>query len=242
MKKPHLRGFAIMDFLKKRKQKYCSIQELTDHFGVSIATMYRDIADLEAREMIQKVYGGIALRDLAAPKAPVASSPFEERINRNREQKAAIAARALAAVAENDILFLDSSTTVYCLAQRLQASTFANLAIITNSVLIIQDFHKFPAHYVRVGLGGSYDAQLNAFLGQATLRELGGRDISKAFVSAFGFGDGRATTNHENHGALLQQVLARAAHKYLLIDSSKTARSGLFPIATKDDFDAVFTD
>lgn len=241
MRKPHLRSFAIVDYLKKRKQKYCSIQELTEHFGVSIATVYRDIAALESRELIQKVYGGIALADAATTRPPAPGSRFEERINREREKKEAIAARAFAAIAENDILFLDSSTTVYCLAQRLQSSSFANLAIVTNSVLIIQDFHKFPAHYVRVGLGGSYDGQLNAFLGQATMRELGAREISKAFVSAFGFGDGRATTNHENHGALLQQVLARAAHKFLLVDSSKDSRSGLFPIAPLTAFDQVFT-
>jgi hypothetical protein len=73
---------------------------------------------------------------------------------------------------ENDILFLDSSTTVSYLAKLLETSTFSNLTIITNSVTIIQDFYKFPSHYVRIGLGGSFDVHLNSFLGQATLREL----------------------------------------------------------------------
>lgn len=238
----NLRGFEIVDFLKKKKQKYCSIQDLTEHFGISIATAYRDIADLAATGAVQRVHGGIALAGAAAPKGAPAASPFEERINRDREVKEAIALRAFASIAENDIVFLDSSTTVYYLARRLQETSFANLAIVTNSVSIIQDFHKFPAHYVRVGLGGSYDPQLNSFLGPATVREMESREISKAFVSAFGLGNGQASTNQEHHAALLKQVLERAGRKSLLADKGKFDRSGLFPIAPLSAFDEVFTD
>ena len=47
-----LRTYAIVDYLKQKK--YCSIQELTGHFRVSGATMYRDIAELAARDVIQR--------------------------------------------------------------------------------------------------------------------------------------------------------------------------------------------
>ena len=139
-------------------------------------------------------------------------------------------------------LFLDSSTTVYYLAQLLEQSSFSNLTIVTNSVTIIQEFHKFPAHYVRIALGGNYDIQLNAFLGQATLRELEYLEISKAFLSAFGTGNDKVTTNHEYHAGLLMKVLEISSQKFLLADRSKFNRSGLFRIAPKRAFDEILTE
>ena len=235
-----LRTFAIVDYLKQKK--YCSIQELTGHFKVSVATMYRDIAELTARDVVQRVHGGIALQERPVAARNAAGSPFQERISRNREKKETIAAEALRRVEENDILFLDSSTTVYCLAQLLERSAFSNLTIVTNSVMIIQNFHKYPSHYVRIGLGGSYDLPLNSFLGQATLRELEYLKISKAFISAFGIGDEKVTTNHEHHASLLMKVLELADRKYLLVDRSKFNRCGLFRIAPSRAFDEILSD
>jgi len=235
-----LRTYAIVDYLKQKK--YCSIQELTSHFKVSGATMYRDIAELAARDVVQRVHGGIALQERAALRNAVSGSPFQERINWNRDKKESIALRALSRVGENDILFLDSSTTVHYLAQLLEKTSFSNLTIVTNSVMIIQNFHKFPSHYVRIGLGGSYDLQLNCFLGQATLRELEYLEISKAFISAFGVGDDKVTTNHEYHASLLMKVLELASRKYLLADRSKFNRCGLFRIAPCRAFDEILSD
>ena len=235
-----LRTYAIVDYLKQKK--YCSIQELTGHFRVSGATMYRDIAELAARDVVQRVHGGIALKERSAGSNQPSGSPFQERLSWNRERKETIALKALRRIGENDILFLDSSTTVHYLAQLLEKSTFSNLTIVTNSVTIIQNFHKYPSHYVRIGLGGSYDVQLNSFLGQSTLRELEYLEISKAFISAFGVGDDKVTTNHEYHASLLMKVLDLAGHKYLLADRSKFNRSGLFRIAPCRAFDEILSD
>lgn len=239
-KMKNLRTYAIVDYLKQKK--YCSVQELMEHFHVSGATMYRDIAELTSRDVVRKVHGGIALQERPAGQKNSTSSPFQERIQWNREKKEAIALQALEKVEENDILFLDSSTTVYYLALLLERSTFSNLTIVTNSVTIIQEFHKFPSHYVRIALGGSYDVQLNSFLGQATLRELEYLEISKAFLSAFGITNEKVTTNHEHHAGLLMKVLELARQKYLLADRSKFERSGLFRFAPSKTFEEIFSE
>ena len=233
-----LRTYEIVDYLKEKK--YCSIQELINHFRVSPATVYRDISELVARDVVQKVHGGIAFRE--RQNVEKSGSPFQERINWNRSRKEMVAEQALSRISENDILFLDSSTTVCYLAKLLENSNFSNLTIVTNSVTVIQDFHKFPSHYVRIGLGGSFDMQLNSFLGRATLRELEYLEISKAFISAFGVGDDKVTTNHEYHASLLMKVLEFAKQKYLLVDRSKFDRSGIFKIASSRAFDEILSD
>ena len=238
----NLRTYAILDHL--REKKYCSVGELTERFRISKATMYRDIADLVSKDVVRKVRGGIAFREQTgfADRKVSGSSPYQERINSNRKYKEAAAQKAFSRIRENDILFLDSSTTVYFLAKKLEDSKFSNLTIVTNSVSIIQDFHKYPSHYVRIGLGGSYDMQLNSFLGQSTLRELEYLEISKAFISAFGYGDGKVTTNHEHHAGLLMRVLSLSREKFLLVDHTKQERSGLFRIAPCGAFDEILSD
>ena len=235
-----IRTYAIVDYLKQKK--YCTIEELTKHFQVSPATMYRDIADLAARDVIRKVHGGIAFQDRQPEQKIPLSHPFQERINWNCEKKQMIAEEAMKRICDNDILFLDSSTTVYYLAKLLEKSNFSSLTIVTNSVMIIQNFYHFPSHYVRIGLGGSFDMQPNSFLGQATLRELEYLEISKAFVSAFGVDDDRVTTNHEYHASLLMKVLEIARQKFLLIDKSKLNRNGLFKVIQGKAFDEIITE
>lgn len=236
----NLRTYAIVDYLKQKKR--CSVSELASHFGVSSATMYRDIADLAARDVIRKVNGGVTFKEQTAVQRYSASSPFQERINWNRSRKEIIAVKALQQIEENDILFLDSSTTVHYLARLLENSSFSNLTIVTNSVVVIQNFCKYPPHYVRIGLGGSFDVQLNSFLGQSTVRELEYLKISKAFISAYGAGDEKVTTNHEHHAGLLMKVLDLAEQKFLLADKSKFDRSGLFKVAPLKMFDGILSD
>ncbi|MBR4124964.1 MAG: DeoR/GlpR transcriptional regulator, partial [Victivallales bacterium] len=59
-----LRTYAITDYLKGRK--YCSIEELREHFNVSPATIYRDISTLVSRDIVRRVSGGVALEERGA--------------------------------------------------------------------------------------------------------------------------------------------------------------------------------
>ena len=238
----NLRAFEIVDYLKKKK--YCSMTELMEHFHVSSATIHRDIASLAEKNAIRKVRGGVAWYDPAeaSDKMTVLSSSFQERINWNQKLKRKISEQAFSRIQDGDIIFLDSSTTVFFLAERLLESAFSSLTIVTNSAMIMQNFHKFPSSYVLISLGGTFDSQLNAFLGQAAVRELERLSISKAFVSAFGIDSRNVTTNHEYHSVILQKVMEIAKETYLLADRSKFNRSGLFTLGPRSAFREIITD
>lgn len=237
----NLRTFAILDYLKEKK--YCRVSELMEHFGVSQATIHRDIAWLAARNRIRHLHGGVAYSEECDPgdRMTVLSSTFQDRIDRNRKQKQKISQMAEEEISDGDIVFLDSSTTVFFLAERLLESRYSNLTIITNSVMIVQNFHKFPSHYVLIALGGTYDARMNSFLGQTTLRELERLTVTRAFVSAFGVDGGVVTTNHEMHASLLMKLLEISRSNCLLADASKFKRAGLFRFGSVDQFDRVIS-
>ena len=233
-----LRSYDILDYLKKRKR--CTLAELMRKFDVSSATIHRDIAELESRNAIERVRGGVVFADAPTPRP--GSNDYQDRVIANSAAKESIARKALKLVAEGDILFLDSSTTVYSFAQLLRQQSFDHLTILTNSVSILQNFRKFPQHWVLIGLGGNYDPQLNSILGAEALQQLGGFNITKCFVSAFGLDADAATTNHERHAELIRKVLEIARHRYLLLDRTKLSRTGLYRLSARGAFDQILTD
>ena len=231
-----MRTYLILDYLRQRKR--CTLAELMKKFGVSSATIHRDVDELARWDADMKVRGGLVFNEVVARR--VNGSDFNERIVTNRAAKVAAARKALAHIAEGDIIFLDSSTTVYELAVLLRSSDFAHLTIITNSVSIVQSFRKYPSHYTLIGLGGSFDPQLNSFLGETVIRQLAELNITKAFVSAFGLDDKNATTNHEHQAELVRRVMAASERSYLILDRSKKGRTGLHRLAPRGAFTEIF--
>ena len=180
-----LRTRQILDYL--REKKTCTLAELMKKFKVSSATIHRDVLELTRRDAVSAVRGGLVFND--APAERRSASEYSERVVTNRAAKVTLARKALDTVAEGDILFLDSSTTIYELAMLLKSAAFVHLTIVTNSVSILQNFRKFPPHWVLIGLGGNYDPQLNSILGAAALEQLRRINITKAYINALGTGE-----------------------------------------------------
>lgn len=233
-----MRTYDILNYVKKRKR--CTVKELMQRFKASSATIHRDIATLVGGGALERVRGGVVFTE--APVALPGSADFQVRVISNRTAKERIAEKALGLVAEGDILFLDSSTTVFMFAMQLKNRPFDHLTIITNSVSIIQNFRKFPQHWVLIALGGNYDPQLNSILGRSALDQLSDFTVTKAFVSAFGVDDKIVTTNRERQAELVKEVLDMAGKRYLLVDRTKFGRKGLYRQSARGAFDEIVTD
>ena len=234
----NIRIRQILAYLKARKS--CTLKELMDAFGVSSATIHRDVAILAKRDAVERVRGGLIYNETPAPSGNAAA--YQERVVTHRSEKIMVAQKALHVIEEGDIIFLDSSTTVYELALLLTHGEFDHLTIITNAIPVMHLFRKFPAHWSLIGLGGNYDPQLNSILGISALEQLARYNVTKAFVSGFGLDDKTATTNHEHQAEILRRVLDAADKRYLLIDHTKLGRKGLYRIAARGGFDAIISD
>ena len=232
-----LRSLKIIDFLKDRK--FCSLEELMAHFNVSQATIHRDVSELAQNKIIQKVHGGVSLVQKPSLSESVASvSNFFVRINNNVEKKTQIAEDAVKAIKDDDIIFLDSSTTSLYLARKIQKLMLSRLTLITNSVLIIQEFHLFPSNFYLISLG----CQLNSFLGKTAVENLKRLKIDKAFFSGVGMTNNGVFTYHEDHAEFLREVLSMSREHCLLLDSSKFGREGLFVICSLSTIDLLYSD
>ena len=98
---------------------------LCEHFGMSEATVRRDLRALAEEHRIVRTYGGAA--------APVGMHEPEESLETRRqsfrEQKDAIARVAAAQVRDGDTIFLDGGTTTAAMARLLKSpSAMAQIA------------------------------------------------------------------------------------------------------------------
>lgn len=233
----NLRTYDILAYLRKKKR--CTLAELMKKFGVSSATIHRDVLELVSSKAVERVRGGLVFAD--APDTHPGGCAYADRVVANQADKETLARKALKLIMDGDILFLDSSTTVHTLAQLLRTQPFDHLTIITNSVSIMQDFAAFPVKWTLIGLGGTYDPTLNAMLGEEALRQLDGFTVTKAFVSSFGIDSTAATTNSERQVGLLRKALDTAQRRYLLVDRTKFNRTGVYRLSSRGAFDAIVT-
>lgn len=232
---------AMVDYVRQRK--YCSTSELMRAFDVSTATVRRDIAVIVRGNYLRKVHGGLAAIEspVDAP-APASNEQFADRMQARGEQKAMIARQAESLVINEDIVFLDSSTTAFFLARQLQRSRLPHLTIVTNSIAIIQEFRHFPSQYVLIALGGSFNVQLNAMLGKAAVEALRRLQINRAFISAAGATADGLFTYHETHAEFLKVAIEVSKETHCLLDSSKFNKNALFEICALHLVDSLISD
>ena len=221
-----IRRREILELIKGREQ--CTIDELKAHFDVSIPTLYRDINELADEHLIGKKHGSVEYLK-KRPRDISLDSRFEERMNRQSDAKEIIARKAVALLEEDDVIFLDSSTTVLRLVREFAQLNLGRLTIITNSCSIIGEFASLPPAMTLISIGGTYNPQLHSFLGGIATKALETLRINKLFFSAVGVSTTGAYTFHEDHAAFLGQI-ARRGTPVLLADSNKFEREALFRI------------
>ena len=123
-----------------------TVQELSDFFAVSEATIRRDLEELDGRGWIHRTHGG-ALRLERAVKEP----PVLQRFSEKSEEKARIGKEAASLVREGETIFLGSGTTVLEIARHLPPDL--KLTVITNSLPIVNELAD-QSNFDMIVIGG----------------------------------------------------------------------------------------
>ncbi len=136
--------------------------ELSESLGVSEDTIRRDLRDLAADGLLQRVHGG------ALPSSP-ASVPYATRVQQAPQAKLAIARAAAQLVRSGQVVLLDGGTTNLQVAQHLPPDLHAT--VITHSPPIAVALAEHPRIEV-VLLGGRLYKDAQVAVGAATVEEL----------------------------------------------------------------------
>ena len=192
------------------------VAELCEHFGMSEATVRRDLRALADERLILRTYGGAASVSTHAPE-----EPLEQRSHSFQAEKDAIGLAAAAHVAPGDTIFLDSGTTTAALARAL--ANREDIQVVTNNLLAVQILAASKVHLTLIG--GDVRESSMSTLGAIALLALTRLTVDKAFLGADGVVAGRGLCEATADQAYLKEcVMRQAAAVYVLATSDKLER------------------
>jgi DeoR/GlpR family transcriptional regulator of sugar metabolism len=228
------RQARLLDHL--RVEVFADAQMLKDALGVSIATVRRDLNELEAKGLLKRTHGGATIinqvtRDYMTPVREVT----------NAEEKSRIGAAAAELVVEGDAVMIDSGTTSLQAAMRLALRQ--SLTFVTNGTDTLAALAAGGARNVHF-IGGEY-VELNRSTGGSMAVEAVHRfSVDKAILSvtAVDVGRGLIATLSPQIGAVQRAMIEVARTVIIVADHSKFDRTALSVIAPLKDVDHIVTD
>ena len=219
----------IMELLGKTPA--LRIGQIAGALYISEATVRRDLAAMEQKGLVQRVYGGVTLKK--------EDMPLDFRHRDNAAAKEEIAAKAATLVCEGQTVFVDSSSTAQHLLPYL--ARFHDLTVITNSHKAMQELSTTKLKLICTG--GELVKRNMAYVGRVAEETLMRFCPDLAFFSSQGVGtDGEVTDASEGETALRQVVLRRALHTVFLCDSSKVGKKYLHRLGDLCEMGEIVTD
>ncbi len=216
------------------KRGFVPMNELCEHFDVSMNTVRRDIAELLTRGAVEKVYGGVSAKRAGA------LTPYPVRHIRNEAGKKRVGLFAADLVRDDDIIFIDSGTTTLHMVEGLRGKR--NLTIVTHSLQVISQASQLSDVKVIV-LPGQLFRDTGSFTGADTAEFLSKYNIDVAFMATSGISSqGGVTNSSPLEIETKRMALRQSKDAVLLLDKTKFGHSGLLTYAPVAAFSRVVTD
>jgi DeoR family transcriptional regulator, aga operon transcriptional repressor len=224
---------AILDQLATNGT--ASVNDLAEVYGVSRATLRRDLQLLEDQRLIARTHGG-AVADTEAYELPL-----RYRDSQRREAKRAIAREALRRIPDGGgVIGLTGGTTTTEVA-RMMADR-AGLTVVTNAINIGALLAVRPRLKL-IMTGGVARTQSYELVGPLAEATLAGLNVEIAFAGVDGLDATVGLTTHDEIEAHTNAALLQRSRRVIVVaDGSKIGRVQLARIAPPSAIDELITD
>ncbi|MBL3568165.1 DeoR/GlpR transcriptional regulator [Rhodovulum sp. BSW8] len=227
-----LRAPDILDIA--RRDGRVTVEALAEHFGVTVQTIRRDLADLAEAGKLERVHGGAILP------SGVTNIGYEHRRDLNPEAKAAIARRCARAIPDEASVFLNIGTSTEAVAREL--SHHRNLLVVTNNMNVANILVENPDCEIVVA-GGTLRRSDAGLVGTLTMRAIQAFKVDYAVIGCSALDeDGDLLDFDIREVGVSQTVISQARRTFLVADATKFERTAPVRIASLGDLDALFTD
>ena len=209
------RARAILEQIAQHQT--VSVTDLCQTTGASEATIRRDLNALARQGRLVKIHGGATSLEEEEFLAREPDLATKQRYAREKER---IARYAASLVGDDDVVYLDTGTTVLHMASHLKDS---KALFVTSSI----DFAgMLSAHERRVYiLGGALKPGTVDIVGAEALNAIRRYNFTKVFLGTSGVSLSQGFTTPDPEAAALKALAASRSHSvYMLADSSKFGR------------------
>ena len=220
------RQFAIIDLLKRKST--LSIAELAEEFGVSEITIRRDVKHLEECGKVIRRYGSIC----------VAKHDDTNKYLQKQDTQRQIAQIAAKFVEDNDIIFINSSSTAI---ETLEYISATSVMVITNNGSVL---NRPYGQNINVFLtGGAVHPLKHSLSGDSTLSFLSLVKAKKCILGCDGVSpEGGLTTNEFSEMQVNRMMLENATKSIVTVTSQKIGNTASFQYGSLDLIDIIVTD
>jgi DeoR/GlpR family transcriptional regulator of sugar metabolism len=197
-----------------REQRRATVQELSAQFGVSEATIRRDLEQLDIQGVLQRAHGGAIALMAALPEPPVGRRMVE-----NQEEKRRIGVAAARLINDGETIFLGSGTTTLEVARNLGDKR--DLKVITNALNIANVLATYEQMTVIITGGLLRQTELS-MIGHLTEQALRDLRADKAVMSIRAVSPSAGLTNEYGLETMIDRtIIGMAPQVILLADHTK---------------------
>lgn len=220
-----------------RKDKKVLVKDLSERFNVSESMIRKDLQRLEKDGSIKRTYGGAILERVKSYDENTTARVFVD-----LDSKEHIGKLVLDIIEEDDVIFLDISTTNHTIASMIK-NTNKKLTVITNMNRIAMEFtYNFNIDVILIG--GNYNKKLGGTVGSSALEQIKNFKIDKAFIGVGGVNVEENFISNFNYDEsfVKKEILNCSKKNYIVINDEKFYKDGTFKCGSLDKVDYILTE
>lgn len=221
----------ILEILKN--EGFISVGELGKRLFASQPTVRRDLDFLEKEGLVRRSHGGAMLPGYSV------NTPISYRRGKRLNEKMRIAKLAATLIENDQLIFVDGSTTALCLSDFI--GEFDGVSVVTNGIPMCQALAK---QNLRVfSTGGRLVGESMAFVGNVAEKTVSGFNADVMFFSSSSLGsDGMISDYAEEETSLRLAMHSRSRRSIFLCDSAKFDQTSSFCLLELKKVDFIVTD
>lgn len=223
---------TIISLLESRGE--ISVNELSDILDVSVSTLRKQLAVMQADGLVIRTYGGV----MSVNRVPDES--FESKMQKNISEKRRIAEKARSLIPNGATVALGSGSTVFCLANLLDDMTRG--IVYTNSMQTADYLARCGGLEVHIS-GGIIRGRTGTVIGTDVVECFSGlKHVDYAFIGCDAIDSkGQVYSDNLSVATAEKKLLMSAKHKYILCDSAKIGKTAVANILSLKECDGIIT-
>lgn len=217
--KVDMRRGKILERLKQ--DNAVSVAKLVSELGVSPVTIRSDLSALEKEGYLIRVQGGAVSR--CPMREDLANETNDDPV---LAEKLAIAQEVSKQIQDGDTVFINSGSTMECVAKAFRSHK--NLNIVTNALAVAMELGDIPTFRV-ILLGGKVNALYGFTCGSDAQEQLEHYQADWAILALDGISaKGGMTTYHAEESNINRMMISQAKRTLVAAEHMKIGKAGFF--------------
>lgn len=217
-----------------------SVEALSETLGVSVATIRRDLQELEETGLLRRTHGGAMPIEPLLYEAFRHDRSFQDQMDSFAEEKRRIARAAAELVAPGNTIAITAGTTTTEVIRNLP--TVGGITVVTNTVNVAMELSKRKDLYVFV-TGGHLRGDWFSLVGPEAVASMSGVFVDVLFVGVNGIDAQHGLTCINADEVEINRTMVRQAKRKICVaDHSKLGVVTKWLICPTSDIDMLITD